>query len=184
MLRIDIGWQFCLAALSATTLLLIVSQLAKKHEKKILAFVLAGYILVILAMTLLPVYVTTKKLSFAEMMRFMPPFNLKPFSLIVPQFKNMMGGNMASARQFLGNIVLFIPAGFLPPLVFPALKKWYFALMAGFAFTLFIEVTQMTLHLLNMSTRTLDIDDLILNTFGAALGYVLYRLIFRAKHRT
>lgn len=182
MLGFDIGWQFCLAALIITIALIILSQKAPRYEKPVLYFVLISYVFIILGMTLLPIFISIRKLSLAEIMRYRPPFNIKPFSLIIPQFKNMMGGSWESARQFLGNILFFVPAGFLPPLAIKNMRKWYLAIPAGILFSVFIEVTQVTLHLLNLSWRTFDIDDIILNSAGVVLGYVIYRIIFNSKH--
>lgn len=66
------------------------------------------------------------------------------------------------------NIVLFIPLGALVPMLWKRMRKWYYAAGSGFAFSLFIEITQLMNH------RKSDVDDLILNTAGALIGYGLY----------
>lgn len=77
--------------------------------------------------------------------------------------------------QYVLNIVLFIPFGILFPLAFPPKKKAYLVLGYGFALSLFIELSQ----LLNM--RASDVDDLIMNTLGALIGYALLKLFTRKK---
>lgn len=71
---------------------------------------------------------------------------------------------------FLGNIGWFVPFGILVPLLW---KKCRFpsVLIFAFAFSLAIETTQLLFR-----KGVFEIDDLILNTFGAAIGYGLYCL--------
>lgn len=73
--------------------------------------------------------------------------------------------------NFLGNVVMFMPFGFFPPLLWRTSGRT--AIAAGFGASLLVEITQLFLP------RSTDIDDLILNTAGAALGYWLYRLLHR-----
>lgn len=67
---------------------------------------------------------------------------------------------------FLGNVVMFLPIGFFPTLLFPRFtpKK---ALVTGLCTTLFIELSQLFIG------RSFDVDDLILNTLGVLLGHLL-----------
>lgn len=73
--------------------------------------------------------------------------------------------------NFLGNIILFMPFGFFIPLLWriSAIK----AVIIGFLASLFIETCQLFL------ARGTDVDDLILNTFGALLGAILFKIIQR-----
>lgn len=69
--------------------------------------------------------------------------------------------------NFIGNIVMFMPLGFFPPLLWKkqSLKK---TLLFAFTASLFIEICQLPL------SRETDIDDLWLNTLGALLGYLIF----------
>lgn len=75
------------------------------------------------------------------------------------------------AAGYLLNVVLFVPLGFLLPLIWPRQHRFWRVLLAGIAFSLLIELSQ----LLNL--RSTDIDDLLLNTIGAAIGFALYRAV-------
>jgi len=68
-----------------------------------------------------------------------------------------------------GNIGMFAPVGFGLPMLWRG-KKWYHAVLLGFAFSFGIEVIQV------FAGRVSDIDDLILNTAGTFIGYVLYHI--------
>lgn len=75
--------------------------------------------------------------------------------------------------NFLGNIALFIPIGFLFPLLFRRMEIFPFPVLIGFLISLFIEIVQIPQH------RSSDVDDLWLNSLGALIGYILYIIIRR-----
>ena len=82
-----------------------------------------------------------------------------------------------AAINLAGNIVLFIPLGYLLRAVFPRLRKPLRALSVCAAIICLVELGQMvTLR------GTCDVDDLILNLIGAALGCGLYSLTV-PKHK-
>lgn len=68
------------------------------------------------------------------------------------------------------NILLFVPLGFLLPMIWPKSNKFSSALLYGAFFSLLIEVSQL------VNFRQPDVDDLILNTLGAMIGYIAFRL--------
>jgi hypothetical protein len=76
--------------------------------------------------------------------------------------------------NFLGNIILFIPIGFLLPLLFSKMEFFIFPILTGLCISLFIEIIQLP------QSRSSDVDDLWLNTLGAFLGYLCYFFIRKA----
>ncbi len=74
----------------------------------------------------------------------------------------------------IGNCTLFIPTGIILPIVYKRLNNFWKVLFSGVLISLFIEILQ-----LPFSVRASDVDDLILNTAGAAVGYWIYFLIKR-----
>lgn len=72
----------------------------------------------------------------------------------------------------IGNIVMFLPIGFFPRLLFRK-WSWWKSLLAGFGASASIELAQL------FTTRSTDIDDVILNTLGALLGWCLAWLLER-----
>ncbi len=77
----------------------------------------------------------------------------------------------AAITNLLGNVLLFIPLGLLPPLLWSwAGTLWKTLLLAAGTVTI-VELLQMLLLV-----GACDVDDLILNVTGAAIGYGLYRL--------
>lgn len=75
--------------------------------------------------------------------------------------------------DYLLNIVLFIPFGLLTPVIWTKMNKLTNILGAGFLFTILIEVSQL------LNNRATDIDDVILNLFGAVIGFGLYKTLDR-----
>ena len=75
------------------------------------------------------------------------------------------------------NVVLFLPFGLLLPLLWPALDRLGRVAAGGFAFSLLIELSQL------LNNRRTDVDDLLMNTLGAALGLLLYRALAWAGQR-
>lgn len=78
---------------------------------------------------------------------------------------------------YLLNIALLLPLGFLLPLIWPAYNRFFRVLALGAAFSLLIELSQM------LNIRSTDIDDLLLNTLGAAAGYLLYKVFSRVTEK-
>ncbi|MDF7638758.1 VanZ family protein [Lactobacillus sp. ESL0791] len=73
----------------------------------------------------------------------------------------------------LGNVLCFLPFGFLLPLVFSKKQSFLKVVFLGMILSVFIEGMQFILE-----TGISDIDDVFFNTCGAILGYLLY-LLFR-----
>lgn len=67
------------------------------------------------------------------------------------------------------NILMFVPFGFFLPLIWGDNFKSLTILVYGFLFSLLIEISQL------FNNRATDIDDLIANTIGAVLGYIIYK---------
>ena len=74
--------------------------------------------------------------------------------------------------NFLGNILVFLPLGFFPALLFQKERWWRSALVGG-GISVFVECGQYFLM------RQTDIDDVILNTLGALCGYWVFLLLRR-----
>ena len=74
-------------------------------------------------------------------------------------------------ENIAGNIILFVPFGILLPLAFRVERL---TIVYGFAESVFVEI----IHLA-FAMGAADIDDVILNTLGAVIGYIAYRIINR-----
>lgn len=89
-----------------------------------------------------------------------------------------IGGQLAhglersEARQLLGTIALFVPLGFLLPFAVRTFRRAWAALVVTAGLSLLIETAQAILP-----GHSTDVDDVILNTAGAALGFLAFSAI-------
>lgn len=83
-------------------------------------------------------------------------------------------------KQLGGNILLFLPFGFLLPLVSEKYHNPIKMLIASILFSLYIELGQAVISfIVGITYRSTDIDDVILNTLGGMIGFCLIKLPFR-----
>ncbi len=73
--------------------------------------------------------------------------------------------------NLFGNVLIFIPLGFLLPKVFPKLRSLFRTLLVTALIITAVELIQ-----LFTLVGSCDVDDLVLNLFGSALGYALFQL--------
>ena len=69
------------------------------------------------------------------------------------------------------NVIMLMPLGFLLPYIWKNFRNPLKVALTGFSFSIFIEFAQLP------TNRLVDIDDLMMNTLGAILGYVVWRMI-------
>ena len=86
---------------------------------------------------------------------------------------------MTTLAGAAGNVALFLPLGFLLPLLAPRMDRWWRTVGAGFALSAAIELTQLAFP----GLRRPDVNDVLMNTLGAALGFAAYRLAARLRAR-
>ncbi|WP_440119079.1 VanZ family protein [Paenibacillus sp. QZ-Y1] len=82
-------------------------------------------------------------------------------------------------KNLFGNIVLFIPLGIWIPWLFRGCRT--FLTLTGIVVMLLmiVEVTQLVTRV-----GSFDVDDIILNTIGAWIGYTGFRLCISSQRRT
>lgn len=72
-------------------------------------------------------------------------------------------------RLILLNVLLFVPMGILIPLIFKLGRGWINISAVGAGSSILIELIQMF-----FAGRTADIDDILANTAGCVMGYVIF----------
>lgn len=100
-------------------------------------------------------------------------YNLVPFKEITRYFRyyDVLGPTLFMINM-IGNVAAFMPFGFFLPIISRRSKKWYNTVMFGFVFSLMLETLQLV-----FKVGSFDVDDMLLNTLGAAAGYLCYRLV-------
>ncbi|MFI8103769.1 VanZ family protein [Streptomyces sp. NPDC086023] len=85
-----------------------------------------------------------------------------------------------AVRQLGGNLLLGVPLGVLLPVLVPPARGFLRVGVVTAALMTLVELIQGAL----VTGRAFDVDDVILNTVGALLGYLLLgRRLGRAVHR-
>ena len=78
-------------------------------------------------------------------------------------------------QQLLGNVVMFVPLGFLLPLLSARYRRFAMTAAVGLSVSGGIELVQFAQLVTLTSRRSADVDDVILNVTGACLGYLVWR---------
>lgn len=74
------------------------------------------------------------------------------------------------------NVVMFMPLGFLLPLLWKEYQSLVRTAIIGFCFSCGIEFCQL------FNRRISDVDDLLMNTLGAILGWLIWIVFSRITH--
>jgi glycopeptide antibiotics resistance protein len=136
---------------------------------------LTGAIALIISVTLFPLPVESRLWKFHHLFSNM---HFVPFGTIRTQVA--FGLEHSEARQLIGNVALFVPFGFLLPAAVRTCRRLWVTLVVAAALSVLIETLQALLP-----SHTTDVDDVILNTTGAALGYLLFSMIaWTVRQRT
>ena len=78
----------------------------------------------------------------------------------------------------IGNTTMFIPTGIILPIIYKKLNSFWKVIGVGALISLCIEIIQLPFF-----ERASDIDDLLLNTLGVAIGYLIYKLVYKLIKR-
>ena len=94
--------------------------------------------------------------------RFDQNINLVPFAYMFSDYRNS-----------LLNVLLFVPLGFFLPVLWKRFRSFLWTGLFGLSFSLTIELLQL------FTLRATDINDLMTNTTGTILGWLLGRLVLK-----
>ncbi len=92
--------------------------------------------------------------------------NLRPF-----MFAKM---HSLFSYEVVGNFIMLLPLGIYLPLLYPRIRNFISVTLVAMMVSVSIELMQLA-----TSTRITDIDDVILNTAGASLGFIIYFIIYK-----
>lgn len=97
-------------------------------------------------------------------------YNLIPFRSMSIQIEHIT--QWWALKDLLGNIIPFIPFGFLLPIAYKKFSSAIKVFFTGLASILLIEIFQFFTKL-----GSFDIDDIILNMIGIVCGYLMFLVI-------
>jgi glycopeptide antibiotics resistance protein len=81
-------------------------------------------------------------------------------------------------QNVFGNILMFVPFGLFLPLLHRRFRAWGSTLFMAMLFSASIEATQWIWRRFG-NYRHVDVDDVILNTLGAMIGFGIFTLLWK-----
>ncbi len=85
-------------------------------------------------------------------------------------------GTMAVVLNLFGNVAAFVPFGMILPIMRRRCRSFLYMTLLTFEFSLIIEVIQLVFRV-----GSFDVDDLLLNTIGGALGYLAFAILDKIR---
>lgn len=103
-------------------------------------------------------------------------YNLIPFQEIrrYLKYRHLLGPEYFIVNIF-GNVLAFVPFGFFLPIISEENRSFFATALYSFELSLGVELVQ-----LSFQVGIFDVDDIMMNTFGCVLGYILF-FLFRKK---
>lgn len=103
-------------------------------------------------------------------------YNLVPFKEIgrFIRYRNVLG-RKAVVLNLVGNVVAFMPFGAFLPIFSARCRRILCTVWYSFELSLVVELLQLI-----FKVGSFDVDDLLLNTVGGMLGFLVYFLAVRA----
>lgn len=99
-------------------------------------------------------------------------YNIEPFREIIRFYKHrQIVGFGAFVLNIFGNIFAFIPFGFFRPIIGIHRHSFFKTLFQGALFSAVVEIIQVL-----STVGSFDIDDIILNSIGVLIGYIIFIL--------
>lgn len=143
--------------------------------REFLYFIFFLYLIGLAAVTIVPLSFALHKTPVAD------DINLIPFKTTMRAIHHSMSVRNGFRLSMLfentpGNIVLFLPLGLLLPLIARKTDSFWRILFIGLFCSALIEFIQYIERSFAVY-RSVDIDDVILNTLGAVLGWMLLWLL-------
>ena len=82
-----------------------------------------------------------------------------------------------SVVPYLLNILMTMPFGFMLPLIWVEFRSLKKVALTGLLFSLAIELSQL------LTLRAVTVEDLIMNTLGAVIGYFVFKCLYMIFHK-
>lgn len=148
--------------------------------RELLKLGFALYIMALIGVTLFPI-----EINFGgQPIHYGAGINYMPFKSIAEDVAQIGHGHFSTGFQIKlllenvgGNFILLMPLAFMIPIIWRKMNSFKKVVIICFFVSLTIELLQFLECSLNLAiVRIVDIDDLILNTLGAAAGFFIYSL--------
>lgn len=98
--------------------------------------------------------------------------NFEFFRTIKLYANNWDNKGINSFGNLIGNVLIFIPMGYLLPRISEACRNLFFCMVSVLLFVLSIELFQ-----LFSNFGIFDVDDILLNCLGALIGFIFFKIL-------
>ena len=143
-------------------------------QKHIVVALFVVYIVGVISVTLFPLPIQKELIIRNREIAYWITNNFVPFRSIV---ETIVSGSVGGIiRSIIGNIVLFIPLGGFLPLLYKKTSRAGKVILWGLIVSIGIEMIQFGVSLIVGYYRMTNIDGVILNTIGAAIGFMILKL--------
>jgi len=146
-------------------------------KKEILLFLMAVYLGSVAAVTIMPASISGFNDPDTIRLNIVPVINTTTYYLKTLHDHDENAA-MHALENIIGNLILLIPLGILSPCIFRSARSFKRVLAICVVCSFLIELIQFFLRQIG-TFRTADIDDLILNTIGGILGWLIYSKIIQ-----
>ncbi len=133
------------------------------------------WILFIIYILVLIKYLVLDRMHFGEY--YYRSYNLVPFSSIKQYINHKEQYNYNTwFMNLMGNLVMLVPLGVLMPILFKTFRMFWNYIVVLITINLLIEIAQYYFYF-----GSADVDDVIMNSFGAILAYIMTRAILKIR---
>jgi glycopeptide antibiotics resistance protein len=103
--------------------------------------------------------------------------NLRPFVTIAPSLRHLVRYGLSDeiVRNLVANFLLLMPLAWYGPVLVPRLRNIFWFAIVAIAFSAAIELAQRAITVSLGYPHSTDIDDVIVNTAGALVAFVVLR---------
>ncbi len=143
----------------------------KSNKQKFLISVFYLYLCCVLYVTILPLDLTP---DFKWLYHESVPVD---YGNIIP-FEDLFKSRHGAMKSILLNILMTMPFGFFMSFIFVK-TNFKRVITSTFILSLSIELFQLLTTIFLLNHRIFDVTDLITNTLGGIIGYLIYKLINR-----
>ena len=152
---------------------------SKNHKiTKVLFFIyIASMLWLLFGQRLNTLYIFNYLEQIKQNTNLVPFITIKRYIILIQNTPNVFLVKHAIIN-LLGNIVMFVPLGFFLPATNKKTKNYLIFLLSVIVTITLVEVIQLFTLL-----GSCDIDDLIFNTLGATIGYLIFLIIYKCTNR-
>ena len=149
-------------------------------KRNLIAGILILYLLVVAALTIVPTRLSRVRSPHSDHVNLVPfEYSFKCVLIAHRRHPDLM---TFCLRNTFGNIMLFLPLGIMLPLWDPRFRSVKTLILTAACLSLSIETIQFVLRFIG-SARAVDVDDVLLNTLGACLGFGVFRIVSKANSK-